>query len=119
LLHAFKSLYFGTGRGAGKVAIYIYIYIYIYISRKSLLLHSFFSVTLEKFFGYETLDCLQENLRFDVLEIHCKDQYLQGMQVRFDVYKAVTTNNVFFWDMKSQFLHHRRHIVSPLQSLAG
>jgi hypothetical protein len=27
--------------------------------------------------------------------------------------------NVVFWDIKSQFVPHRRHITSPLQSPAG
>jgi hypothetical protein len=27
--------------------------------------------------------------------------------------------NVVFWDIKTQFLLHRRHITSPLQSPAG
>jgi hypothetical protein len=28
-------------------------------------------------------------------------------------------NVVFFWDIKPQFVPHRRHITSPLQSPAG
>jgi hypothetical protein len=31
---------------------------------------------------------------------------------------AVTMKNGVFWDIKSQFLLHRRHIMSPLQSPA-
>jgi hypothetical protein len=27
--------------------------------------------------------------------------------------------NAVFWDIKTQFLHHRTHITSPLQSSAG
>jgi hypothetical protein len=27
--------------------------------------------------------------------------------------------NVVFWDIKTQFVPHRRHITSPLQSPAG
>jgi hypothetical protein len=27
--------------------------------------------------------------------------------------------NVVFWDIRTQFLPHRRHITSPLQSAAG
>jgi hypothetical protein len=27
--------------------------------------------------------------------------------------------NAVFWDIKTQFVHHRRHITSPLQSSAG
>jgi hypothetical protein len=39
--------------------------------------------------------------------------------VRFEVFKAVTMKNAVFWDIKSQFVLHRRHITSPLQSSAG
>jgi hypothetical protein len=38
--------------------------------------------------------------------------------VRFKVFTAVTLNAVF-WDIKTQFTPHMRHISSPLQSLAG
>jgi hypothetical protein len=31
---------------------------------------------------------------------------------------AVTMKNVVFWDIKTQFVPHRRHITSPLQSPA-
>jgi hypothetical protein len=27
--------------------------------------------------------------------------------------------NVVFWDIENKFVPHRRHITSPLQSLAG
>jgi hypothetical protein len=37
--------------------------------------------------------------------------------VRFEVFTAVTVKNVF-WDIKTQFIPHRRHITSPLQSSA-
>jgi hypothetical protein len=37
-------------------------------------------------------------------------------QVRFNVFTAVTMMNVVFWDIKTQFILHRRHITSPLQS---
>jgi hypothetical protein len=30
--------------------------------------------------------------------------------VRFDVVTAVTTMNAVFWDIKTQFIPHRRHI---------
>jgi hypothetical protein len=33
--------------------------------------------------------------------------------------KAVTMKNTVFWDMKTQFVLHRRHITSPLQSQAS
>jgi hypothetical protein len=39
--------------------------------------------------------------------------------VRFEVSTAVTMKNVVFWDIKTQFVLHRRHITSPLQSPAG
>jgi hypothetical protein len=39
--------------------------------------------------------------------------------VRFDVFTAVTMKNVVFWDIKTQFVLHRRHITSPLHSPAG
>jgi hypothetical protein len=39
--------------------------------------------------------------------------------VRFEVFTAVTMKNVVFWDIKTQFVSHRKHITSPLQSPAG
>jgi hypothetical protein len=39
--------------------------------------------------------------------------------VRFDVFTAVTMKNVAFWDIKTLFVLHRRHITSPLQSPAS
>jgi hypothetical protein len=39
--------------------------------------------------------------------------------VRFEAFTAVTMKNVVFWDMKTQFVLHRRHITSPLQSPVG
>jgi hypothetical protein len=39
--------------------------------------------------------------------------------VRFEVLKAVTVKNVAFRDIKPQFVLHRRHITSPLQSPAS
>jgi hypothetical protein len=38
--------------------------------------------------------------------------------LRFEVFTAVTMKNVVFWDIKTQFVLHRRHITSPLQSPA-
>jgi hypothetical protein len=38
---------------------------------------------------------------------------------RFEVITAVAMKNAVFWDIKTQFLLHRRHITSPLQSPAG
>jgi hypothetical protein len=39
--------------------------------------------------------------------------------VRFEVFMAVTMENDVFRDIKPQFMPHRRHITSPLQSSAG
>jgi hypothetical protein len=39
--------------------------------------------------------------------------------VRFEVFTAVTMKNVVFWDIKPQFVLHRRHITSPLHSPAS
>jgi hypothetical protein len=39
--------------------------------------------------------------------------------VRFEVFTVVTMKNVVFWDIETQFLLHRRHIMSPLQSPTG
>jgi hypothetical protein len=52
-------------------------------------------------------DCLQGILRRN----HC-------MFVRLDVFTAVTMKNAVFWDIKTQFVLHRRNITSPLQSPA-
>jgi hypothetical protein len=37
------------------------------------------------------------------------------LPVRLDVFAAVAMKNDDFWDIKTQFLLHRRHITSPLQ----
>jgi hypothetical protein len=39
--------------------------------------------------------------------------------VRFQVFTAVTMKNAVFWDIKTQFVPHTRHITSPLQSAAS
>jgi hypothetical protein len=33
-----------------------------------------------------------------------------------EVFTAVTMKNAVFWDIKTQFVIHRRHITSTLQS---
>jgi hypothetical protein len=43
----------------------------------------------------------------------------QLMLCRFEVLAAVTMKSTVFWDVKTQFLLHREHITSPLQSPAG
>jgi hypothetical protein len=39
--------------------------------------------------------------------------------VRFEDFTAVTMKNAVLWDKKTQFVPHRRHITSPLQSPAS
>jgi hypothetical protein len=39
--------------------------------------------------------------------------------VRYEVFMTVTMKNSIFWDIKTQFVPHRRHITSPLRSPAG
>jgi hypothetical protein len=41
------------------------------------------------------------------------------LNVRFEVVTAVTMKNAVYWDIRTQFIPHRRHITSPLQSPAG
>jgi hypothetical protein len=36
--------------------------------------------------------------------------------LRFEVFTAVTMKNAVFWDIKTQFVLHRRDITSPLVS---
>jgi hypothetical protein len=36
--------------------------------------------------------------------------------VRFEVFTAVTMTNAVFWDIKTQFVPHRRHYVSATES---
>jgi hypothetical protein len=38
---------------------------------------------------------------------------------RSEVFAAGTMKNVVFWGMKTQFVLHRGHIMSPLQSPAS
>jgi hypothetical protein len=35
---------------------------------------------------------------------------------RFEIFTAVTMKNAVFWDIKTQFVPHRRIITYPLQS---
>jgi hypothetical protein len=39
--------------------------------------------------------------------------------VRFEAFTVITMKNFVFWDIKTQFVLHRRHITSPLQSPAS
>jgi hypothetical protein len=38
---------------------------------------------------------------------------------RYGVFTAETMKNAVFWDMKTQFIPHKKHITSPLQTTAG
>jgi hypothetical protein len=50
-------------------------------------------------------------------DIHASSEIrAQDFIVRFEVFTAVTMKNVVFWDIKTHFVLHRRHITSPLQS---
>jgi hypothetical protein len=44
---------------------------------------------------------------------------IQIERVRLNVSTAVTMKNSVFWDIKPQFVPHRKHITSPLQSPGG
>jgi hypothetical protein len=35
-------------------------------------------------------------------------------EVPFEVFTAVTMNNAIFWDIRTQYVPHRRHITSVL-----
>jgi hypothetical protein len=38
--------------------------------------------------------------------------------VKFVIFPSVTMKEAVFWDIKPQFVSHRRYIASPLQSPA-
>jgi hypothetical protein len=42
-----------------------------------------------------------------------------GKTERIEVFTAVIMKNVVFWDIRTQFVLHRRHITYPLQSPPG
>jgi hypothetical protein len=46
-------------------------------------------------------------------------KFAVNIYVRFEVFTAVTMKNVVFWNIEPQFVLHRRHITSPLQSPAS
>jgi hypothetical protein len=52
-------------------------------------------------------------------DAHCISDESRILFVRFEDFAAVTMKNVVFWDIKVQFLPHRKHITSPLQSPEG
>jgi hypothetical protein len=52
--------------------------------------------------------------------IYLRDVFLiKHSHIIFEVSKAVTMKNAVFWDINPQFVLHRRHITSPLQSPAS
>jgi hypothetical protein len=48
-----------------------------------------------------------------ILELSSNNTLL-CFDIRFEVFTAVIMKNVVFWDIKTQFVLHRRHITSPL-----
>jgi hypothetical protein len=48
-----------------------------------------------------------------------KRKIMNGRVLTFEVFTAVTMKNAVFWDIKPQFVLHRRHITSLLQSPAS
>jgi hypothetical protein len=58
----------------------------------------------------------------NILPVHLTDYYvkrhkLKKMDMGVDTWRGV--KNGVFWDIKTQFVLHRRHITSPLQSPAS
>jgi hypothetical protein len=45
--------------------------------------------------------------------------YNKIITVRLEVFMTVTMKNAAFWDIKTQFIPHRKHILSLLYSPAG
>jgi hypothetical protein len=50
-------------------------------------------------------------------ESHKHEHHSSG--VRFEAFTAVNMKNAVFWDIKTQFVLHRRHITFPLQTPAS
>jgi hypothetical protein len=68
--------------------------------------------------GLRMTDENNENRMRYGIEEH-KTKLTEYSLVRFGVFAAVTMKNAVFWDIKNQFVLHRRHITSPLQSPAS
>jgi hypothetical protein len=62
--------------------------------------------------------CDKDRLTCLIFTWTVQDKDLSNL-VRFEVFTAVTMKNVVFWDIKTQFLPHRRHFTSPLQGPIG
>jgi hypothetical protein len=61
------------------------------------------------------LTCIERH----VSEVAFQGQRIWNSVLRFELFTAVTMKNAVFWDIKPQFVPHRRHITSPPQSPAG
>jgi hypothetical protein len=71
--------------------------------------------------------CLVSVFRKRKVRIHPKPRmyaprntiYHHRSRVRSEVFTAVTMDDAVFWDIKTQFVLHRTHTTSPLQSSAS
>jgi hypothetical protein len=63
---------------------------------------------------------VSEELSTSILQvIYCCLIFRFSLYIRFEVFTAVTMKNAAFWDIKTQFVPHRRHITSPLRPTVG
>jgi hypothetical protein len=53
------------------------------------------------------------------LQYNGLDYENKHIHVKFEVFTAVTMMNADVWDIKTQFIPHRRHTTSPLKSSSG
>jgi hypothetical protein len=53
------------------------------------------------------------------MEVNVDGFLISNRVAGFEVFNAVSMNNVFFWDERNQFVPHKRHITSPLQNPAN
>jgi hypothetical protein len=63
--------------------------------------------------------CMEtENIELCGLSDHICDLVVGFLvtPVIFEIFTGVTMKNVIFWDIKTQFVLHRRHITYPLQN---
>jgi hypothetical protein len=68
--------------------------------------------------GLMTAEVLQK-LSLNLNLCNSQEVGKQADYVRFEVFTAMTMKNGVFWDIETQFVLHRRHIMSPLQSPAS
>jgi hypothetical protein len=66
----------------------------------------------------ETVDDSSVRGSVHVQSVRGGKRKMHDVNVRFEVFTAVTMKNVVFWDIKTQFIPHRKHVTSPLQSPA-